>query len=98
LSWRTISEEMASLFKKWEPEGEDAAEIFRLHEAGTLTANWEEAWKEYSKLKDHWIAKVYKRKNLGANFCKMFKHFFEYKATLQGPPCIGSLLSCRTLA
>jgi hypothetical protein len=80
----------SSSFKKWEPEGEDAAEIFRLLEAGTLSANREEAWKKYSQLKEHWIDKIYKRKNLGANFRKTFKRFFEYKATLQGP-CIGSL-------
>jgi hypothetical protein len=75
----------SSSFKKWDPEGEDAAEIFRLLEAETLTADRDAAWKKYSKLKEHWIDKVYKRKNLGANFRKTFKRFFEYKATLQGP-------------
>jgi hypothetical protein len=35
---------MASSFKKWDPEGEDAAEIFRLLEAETLTADRDAAW------------------------------------------------------
>jgi hypothetical protein len=61
------------MVKKWEPQGEDAAEIFRLLEDKVLKGTREEAWETYRKLKEHWIDTLYKRKNLNANFGKTYK-------------------------
>jgi hypothetical protein len=71
------------MVKKWETQGEDAAEIFCL-EAEVLKGTRDEAWDTYIKLKEHWIDTLYKRKNLNANFGKTYKRYHEYKATLRG--------------
>jgi hypothetical protein len=83
---------MAS-FKKWEPEGGEAAEIFRLLESEVLKGTRDAAWDKYSKLKEHWIDTIYKRKNLNANFGKTYKRYHEYKATLQGRYSFIALIS-----
>jgi hypothetical protein len=70
-------------FKRWDPIGADAAEIFRLLHLGVIEHNQEGqrtlAWDEYVKLKDSWINTLYKRRRLNENFNKTFDRYQEWK-------------------